>query len=106
MKQAKRYSPEFKERAIRFVTDQRKDHSSEWATICSVAHKLGCTPETLRTWVRKAVRERNDRGGMNLDDRARLKAFEREWRELKRANEILRKAAAFFALAELDRRGK
>ena len=103
MNTSKRYSPEVRERAVRMVLEQRTEHSSQWATIQSIASKLGCTSETLRRWVRQAERDLGIRNGMTSDDRERLKKLERENRELKRANEILRKASAFFAQAELDR---
>jgi transposase len=101
-----RYSPEVRERAVRLVFEQRQQHSSEWAALISIASKIGCTPETLRAWVRRSERDQGLRGGATTDERERLKALERENRELKRANEILRKASAFFAQAELDRRPK
>jgi transposase-like protein len=85
------------------VLEQQTEHSSQWATIQSIASKLGCTSETLRRWVRRTERDQGIRNGMTSDDRERLKKLERENRELKRANEILRKASAFFAQAELDR---
>ena len=104
MKTTKRYSPETRERAVRLVWEAEADHSSEWAAICSIAEKVGCTAETLRKWVRQAERDLGKRAGLTTDERARLKDLEREVRELKRANEILRKASAYFAQAELDRR--
>jgi transposase-like protein len=103
MNTSKRYSPEVRERAVRMVLEQQTEHSSQWATIQSIASKIGCTSETLRCWVRQAERDQGIRSGMTSDDRDRLKKLERENRELKRANEILRKASAFFAQAELDR---
>ncbi len=103
MNTSRRYSPEVRERAVRMVLEQQTEHSSQWATIQSIASKLGCTSETLRRWVRQAERDQGIRNGMTSDDRERLKKLERENRELKRANEILRKASAFFAQAELDR---
>ena len=103
MNTSKRYSPEIRERAVRMVLEQQTEHSSQWATIQSIASKLGCTSETLRRWVRQAERDQGIRNGMTSDDRERLKKLERENHELKRANEILRKASAFFAQAELDR---
>jgi transposase len=106
MNKSKRYSPEIRERAVRMVFEHERDHSSQWATICSVATKIGCTSETLRSWVRQAERDQGRRQGLTSDDRDRLKALERENRELRRANEILRKASAYFAQAELDRRTK
>jgi len=103
MNTSKRYSPEIRERAVRMVLEQQTEHSSQWATIQSIASKLGCTSETLRRWVRRAESDQGIRNGMTSDDRDRLKKLECENRELKRANEILRKASAFFAQAELDR---
>jgi transposase len=101
-----RYSPEFRERAVRLVQEHAKDHPSQWATMRSVAEKLGCTIEALRRWVRQAERDQGVRPGLTTDERAQLKDLQRENFELKRANEILKKAAAFFAQAELDRRAK
>jgi transposase-like protein len=103
MNTSKRYSPEIRERAVRMVLEQQTEHSSQWATIQSIASKIGCTSETLRRWARRTERDQGIRNGMTSDDRERLKKLERENRELKRANEILRKASAFFAQAELDR---
>jgi transposase len=104
MAQPSRYSPEVRERAVRMVREQQAEHGSQWSTIRSVAEKLGCTAETLRRWVRQTERDTGVRPGLTTDERLRLKELERENRELKRANEILRKASAFFAQAELDRR--
>jgi transposase len=101
-----RYSPEFRERAVRLVQEHLKDHPSQWATMRSVAEKLGCTIEALRRWVRQAERDQGQRPGLTTDERLQLKELQRENFELKRANEILKKAAAFFAQAELDRRAK
>src|SRR5579863_3012292 len=103
---SKRYSPEVRERAVRLVQEHRGEHHSQWAAIESIAGKIGCTPEALRRWVRQAERDAGLRAGLSTSERERLQALERENRELKRANEILRKASAFFAQAELDRRAK
>ena len=101
-----KYSPELRERAVRLVFDHAGDHPSQWAAIRSVAEKIGCPVEVLRRWVRQAERDAGQRLGLTTDERARLKQLEGENVELKRANEILRKASAFFAQAELDRRAK
>ena len=101
-----KHSPEVRERAVRMVFEHAHAHSSQWATIRSVAEKLGCTTETLRRWVRQAERDAGTRAGLTTTEREELKRLQRENFELKRANEILRKASAFFAQAELDRRAK
>jgi transposase len=101
-----KYAPELRERAVRLVFDHASDHPSQWAAIRSVAEKIGCPVEVLRRWVRQAERDGGHRPGLTTDERTRLKHLERENVELKRANEILKKAAAFFAQAELDRRPK
>jgi transposase len=101
-----KYSPELRERAVRLVFDHAGDHPSQWAAIRSVAEKIGCPVEVLRRWVRQAERDAGQRPGLTTDERQRLKQLERENVELQRANEILKKAAAFFAQAELDRRAK
>jgi len=106
MNPRKRYSREVKERAVRMVQEHSAEHSSEWETISSIASKIGCTAETLRKWVRQAERDQGLRPGLTSDERARLKELEREVRELRRTNEILRKASAFFAQAELDRKAR
>ena len=99
-----RYSPEVRERAVRMLLEHQDEHGSQWAAIGSIASKIGCTAETLRKWVRQVERDSGRRPGLTTDEKERLKDLEREVRELKRANEILRKASAFFAQAELDRR--
>ena len=104
MNTAKRYSHETRERAVRLVQEAEAAHETQWAAITSIAAKIGCTNETLRRWVRDAERDDGKRPGLKTDERQRLKELERENRELKRANEILRKASAYFAAAELDRR--
>ena len=106
MSKPKRYSPEFRERAVRMLLDHKSEYDSEWSAMNAIAVKLGCTAETLRQWVRQTEKELGIRDGVTSDERARLKELERENRELKRANEILRKASAYFAQAELDRRPK
>jgi transposase len=105
-KTAASYSPEVRERAARMVLDGAGEHGSQWAAIGSIAAKIGCTAETLRRWVRQSERDRGRRAGPTTEDRERIKALERENRELRQANEILRKASAYFAQAELDRRSK
>src|SRR3989440_11845746 len=106
MARPSKYSPELRERAVRMVFDHAHEHPSQWATIRSVAEKLGCSTEALRRWVRQAERDAGQRPGLTTDERQRLKQLERENFELRRANEILREASAFFAQAELDRRSK
>jgi transposase len=88
------------------VFEHGQEYSSQWSAMCSIASKIGCTPETLRKWVRRAETDQGQRSGMTTDDRERLKRLERENKELRRANDILRTASAFFAQAELDRRLK
>lgn len=101
MKSSKRFSPEVKERAVRLFQDSRTDHKSEWSAICSIATKIGCGPETLKNWIRQAEAQPDDKPSES--DAERIKRLEREVFELRRANEILRKASAFFAQAELHR---
>ncbi len=103
MNKKTKFSPEIRERAVRMVFEQQKEHGSQWSAIGSIAAKIGCTRETLRNWVRRAEIDQGIRGGLTSTERERLKELERETRELKRAHEILRKASAFFAQAELDR---
>jgi transposase-like protein len=100
---SKRYSPEVRERAVRMVFEQQHAYASQWAAVVSFAGKVGCTPETLRSWVRRAEIDEGRRAGVTSDERARLKELERENRELRRANEILKSASVFFA-TELDGR--
>lgn len=105
MAKGTRFSPEVRERAVRLVHEQADDHGSQWAAIRSVAAKIGCSGEALRKWVHQRERDGRTRPGLTTDEQARVKALEREVKELRRANEILRKASAYFAQAELDRRG-
>lgn len=105
MNTRKRYPPELKERAVRMVFEHTPEYTSQWAAITSISTKFGMTPETLRTWVRQAERDAGLRQGLTTEERERLRQLERENRELKRANEILKSAAAFFG-AELDRQQK
>ena len=102
----KKFPPEMRERAVRLVFEQQDAHESQWAAIVSIAEKMGCSSEALRKWVRQAERDTGQRPGLKTSERERLLELERENRELKRANEILRKASAYFAQAELDRRPK
>ena len=105
-KTTNKYSPEVRERAVRLVREQQSQHESRWQTIVSIASKIGCAPHTLNEWVKKAEVDRGERGGVSTEMAERMKALERENRELKQANEILRKASAYFAQAELDRRSR
>ena len=101
-----RFSPEVRARAVRMVVEHEAEHESQWAAIGSIAEKIGCSAETLRKWVRQAERDAGTRSGLTTEERERLKQLERENVELRRANEILRLASAYFAKAELDRRHK
>lgn len=101
-----RFSPEVRERAVRMVQEHRGEYSSLWAAIESISAKIGCVPQTLHEWVRKHEVDAGTRPGVTSDERERVKALEREVKELRQANEILKLASAFFAQAELDRRLK
>ena len=101
-----KFSPEVRTRAVRMVMEHEGAHESQWAAITSIAEKIGCTAETLRKWVRQAERDAGTRPGLTTEERERLKQLEREVFELRRPNEILRLASAYFAKAELDRRHK
>ena len=102
-KTSKPYSPEFRERAVRLLMEHRDDYQSEAAALTAIAGKLGCSPDSLRVWVRQGQRDGGERPGQTSAEKARIKELERENRELRQANEILKKAAAYFAVAELDR---
>jgi transposase-like protein len=105
-KTTNKFSPEVRARAVRLVLDHQGEHASRWAAVSSIAAKIGCTSQTLHEWVKKAERDNGVRSGAPADLTAKLKALERENRELRQVNEILRKASAYFAQAELDRRFK
>jgi len=105
-KKSNRFSPEVRERAVRMVHEHRGEYASLWAAIESIAPKIGCAPQTLHEWVRKQEIDTGLREGITSEERDRVKALEREVKELRRANEILKLASAFFAQAELDRRLK
>lgn len=103
-KPSPKYSPEVRERAVRMVREHGAEHASQWAAIVSIAAKIGCSAQTLYNWVAQAERDSGVRAGLSADERERMKALERENRELRQASEILCKASAYFAQTELDRR--
>ena len=103
-KTTNKYSPEVRERAVRLVLDNQGQHESRWSAIVSISSKIGCAPQTLNEWVKKAEVDSGRRAGIPTEMAEKMKALERENRELRQANEILRKASAYFAMAELDRR--
>jgi transposase-like protein len=105
-KTTNKFSPEVRERAVRLVLDSEGQHPSRWQAVVSIAAKIGCTPQTLLEWVKKAEVDSGRRVGIPSEMAEKMKALERENRELRQANEILRKASAYFAMAELDRRSK
>ena len=106
MNKSKKFSPEVRERAVRMVHEHRGEYPSLWAAIESIAPKIGCVPQTLNEWVRKHETDTGMRDGVTSEERERIKELEREVKELRRANEILKLASAFFAQAELDRKLK
>ncbi len=106
MNKSNKFSPEVRERAVRMVLEHRGEYPSLWAAIESIAPKIGCVPQTLHDWVRRHEIDAGMRDGVTRAERDRIKALEREVRELRKANEILKLASAFFAQAELDRRFK
>src|ERR1700738_4746168 len=106
MKKPIKFSPEVRERAVLMVNEARSDHASQWAAVESIAAKIGCTPQTLLNWVRQHERDTGQRDGASTAEQQRIKELEREVKKLRKANEILKLASAFFAQAELDRRFK
>ena len=106
MRKSPKFSPEVRERAVRMVLEHRHEHPSQWAAVESIAAKIGCVPQTLHTWVKQHEVDAGHREGVSTAEVQRIKDLEREVRELRKANEILKLASAFFAQAELDRRIK
>ena len=106
IKTTSKFSAEVRERAVRLVLDSEGQHGSRWQAVMSISAKIGCTPQTLNEWVKKAEVDSGRRAGVSTEMAEKMKALERENRELRQANEILRKASAYFAMAELDRRSK
>jgi transposase len=106
MRKSPKFSPEMRERAVRMVQEHRSEHPSQWAAMESIAAKVGCVPQTLHTWVKQHEIDAGQREGLSTAEAHRIKELERENRELRKANEILKLASAFFAQAELDRRLK
>lgn len=106
MNKSNRFSPEVRERAVRMVQEHRGEYPSLWAAVASIAPKIGCVPQTLLEWVKRAQVDAGTRPGVSTEEARRVKELEREVKELRRANEILKVASAFFAQAELDRRLK
>ena len=102
-KTTNKFSPEVRARAVRMVLDHEGDHASRWTAVVTIAEKIGCTPQTLHEWVKEAEVDAGKRAGVSTETAEKLKALERENQELRQANEILRKASAYFAQAELDR---
>lgn len=105
-KTTNKFSPEVRERAVRMVLDNQGQHESRWAAVMSISSKIGCAPQTLNKWVQQTEVDRGRRAGVSSEMAEKMKALERENRELRQANEILRKASAYFAQAELDRRSR
>lgn len=105
-KTTNKFSPEVRERAVRLVLDNEGQHESRWQAVVSISAKIGCAPQTLNEWVKRSEVDSGQRAGIPSEMAERMKALERENRELRQANEILRKASAYFAMAELDRRSK
>ena len=106
MSKANRYSPEVRERAVRMVLEHERDYPSRWQAICSIASKIGCSPDSLKAWMRRTQLDAGTMPGTTTEESERIKALEKENRELRSANEILKTDSAFFAQAELDRKLK